>query len=231
MVRKTSVRLLRSFAIACLALLLAACASTPLPPPPPFVVELAPTPPVGADATLSLQTMRVDDVRDVADRSRIGEVHAPAFVDPVGVSPGSAEASTALLLLGLAVPAPTGRYVTVADSSQVARAVEHALTYALLIARRAPPGNGLLEVTVRRFWIRPWWTTTCDIVLDLRVVTRTGHVTWEHTLESHVGKFEGWFTVEAFERVATLGLDDLVAKATEVFGSTEFGAAIAAERR
>jgi len=211
-------------------LLLAACASTPLPPPPPFVVELAPTPPVGADASLSLQPMRIDDVRDVPDRSRIGEVHAPAFVGPVGVGPESAAMSTGFVLRGLAAPVPTGRYVTVADSSHVARAVEHALTYALLVARRAPVGSGLLKVTVYRFWMQPWWTTTCDIVLDVHVLTRTGQVKWEHKLESHVSKFEGWFTVEAFERVATLGLDELVAKATEVFGSMEFGAAIAAER-
>lgn len=222
--------LLRTFAIACLALLVAACASTPPPPPPSFVVELAPTPPVGADASLSLQPMRVDDMRDVPDPARIGEVHAPAFVGPVGAGPEGATVTAGLLLLGLAVPAPTGRYVTVADPSHVARAVERALTYALFDAGRAPIGGGMLEVTVRRFWMRPWWTTTCDIVLDVSVRTPTGQTMWEHTLESHVGKFEGWFTVEAFQRVATLGLDDLVAKATEVFASTEFGAASAAER-
>ena len=35
--------------------------------------------------------------------------------------------------------------------------------------------------------------------------------------------------VEAFERVATLALDELVRKAAEAFASTDFGAAIAAE--
>jgi hypothetical protein len=186
---------------------------------------------VGVHASFSLQPMpmRLDDVRDVPDRSRIGEVHAPTFVGPVGAGPEGAAVSTGLLLLGLAVPAPTGCYVTVANASHVASSVEHALTFALLVARRTPVASGLLEVAVRRFWMQPWWTTTCDIVLNLRVVTQTGQVKWERTLESHVGKFEGWFTVEAFERVATLGLDELVAKATEVFGSSEFGAAIAAD--
>jgi hypothetical protein len=119
--------------------------------------------------------------------------------------------------------------VTVADSSHVARAVERALSDALLVAGRAPVGSGVLEATVRRFWIRPRWTTTCDIAVDVRVLARTGQVRWERTLESRVGKFEGWFTVEAFERVATLGLDELVAKAAEAFASAQFGAAIAAE--
>ena len=221
---------LRTFAIACLALLLAACASTPPPPPSPFVVELAPTPPVGADASLALQPMRIDDMRDVADPARIGEVHAPAFVGPVAPGPEGAMVTTGLLLVGLAVPAPTGRYVTVADPAHVGRAVERALTFALFAARRAPVDAGMLGVTVRRFWMRPWWTTTCDIVLDARVLTPFGETIWQRTLESHVGKFEGWFTVEAFERVATLGLDDLVVKASEAFASTEFGAAIAAGR-
>lgn len=174
--------------------------------------------------------MHVDDVRDVPDRSRIGEIHAPAFVGPVGAGSEGATVTTGLLLLGLAVPAPTGRYITVAEPSDVARAVERALTYALFLAHRAPVGNGMLEVSVRRFWLHPWWTTTFDIVLDIRVRSPTGGMKWQHTLESHVGRFEGWFTAEAFQRVATLGLDGLVANAAAVFASTEFGAAIATER-
>jgi len=226
-VRKAAVSPHRRIAIAWLALLLAACASTPPPPPAPFVVKLAPTPPAGGAAPLSMQPMRVDDGRDVPDRTRIGEVHAPAFVSSAGLAP---EVATGLLLLGFAVPTPTGRYLTVADSSEVAGAVEHALSYALLGARRVPLNSGALEVTVRQFWMRPWWTTTCDVALDVRVLGSAGQVRWEQALESHVGKFEGWFTVEAFERVATLCLDELVAQATAVFGSTQFGAAVAAER-
>jgi hypothetical protein len=80
----------RTLAIACLALVLAACASTPPPAPAPFVVALAPTPPAGADAALPLQPMRIDDLRDVPDRLRIGEVDAPVVVAPVG---GAAQAS------------------------------------------------------------------------------------------------------------------------------------------
>jgi hypothetical protein len=92
--------------------------------------------------------MRVDDERDVADRTRIGEVHAPALVSSPGVAP---QVGAGLLLLGFAIPTPTGRYVTVADSPEVSRSIEHALTYALVAAHRAPINSGVLEVTVRQF--------------------------------------------------------------------------------
>ena len=221
----------RSFAVAFLLLLLAACASTPPSPPPPFVVKLAPTLPVGIDAPLPLQPVRVEDAREVVDRTRIGEVHAPVAVAPVGAGTREgAAASTALVLLALAAPAPTGRYLVIADSSDVARAVEYALNDALLRAHRTPIGRDRVHATVRQFWIRPSWTTRCDIVLDVRVLGPGGQVRWERTLESHVDRFEGWFTVEAFERVATLGLDELVAQAAEAFGSTAFGAALVEER-
>jgi hypothetical protein len=227
--RSVSVLSLRVLAVVLLVLLGAGCATPPRQPLPPFVIELAPTLPPGLEPQVLLLAMRVDDTRDVADPTHIGEVQAPGGGTPPPIvgSPGAAAAVTGAMLL---VPMPTGRYLVVKNSADVAYAVGHALSIALLQSKRYPLETGLLEVKVRKFWMRPSWTTTCDVVIETRLLSAGGKPLWERTLEGHVDKFEGWFTREAFERVARMALDQLTANATSAFGSADFGAAIAGSR-
>ena len=220
-------RLIQPVAIL-LVLLLGGCASAPPPAPPPFLLKLEPTPPAGYEPLVLVAPMRVDDVRDVPDPTRIGEVHAPGGAPLVGAGTREgAVAMAALQFVLLANPLPTGRYLVVADALAVAHAIERVLTYALQQSKRHAFASGALEATVRRLWIRPAWTTTCDVVIEVRLAGPGGRPLWERTLESHVDKFEGWFTAEAFERVARMALDQLVEQAAAAFGSSEFGAAIA----
>jgi len=219
----------RVLAVALSVLLGAGCATPPREPPPPFVIELAPTLPPGLEPQVLLLAMRVDDTRDVADPTQIGEVQAPGGGAPPRVvgSPGATAAVTGAMLLA---PMPTGRHLVVKNSADVAYAVGHALSIALLQSKRYPLESGFLEVKLRRFWMRPSWTTTCDVVIETRLLSAGGKALWERTLEGHADRFEGWFTTEAFERVARMALDQLAAKATEAFASADFGAAIAGSR-
>ena len=85
-----------------------------------------------------------------------------------------------------------------------------------------------IDATIRTFWMRPSWTTTCDVVVDVRARNAGDTEVWSGTLESHVETFVGWFTAEAFEEVARLTLDQLVQRAAEAFRSPEFASAMAA---
>ena len=215
----------RVLAVALSVLLGAGCATPPRQPLPPFVLELAPTLPPGLAPQVLLLALRVDDTRDVADPARIGEVQAPGG----GVPPptvGSAGATAVVTGAMLLAPMPTGRHLVVKNSADVAHAVGHALSIALLQSKRYPLETGFLEANVRRFWMRPSWTTTCDVVVETRLLSAGGKALWERTLEAHVDRFEGWFTTEAFERVARVALDQLAERATEAFASADFGAVV-----
>lgn len=223
-------RLLRSCAVALLAVAVFGCASTPAPAPPPFVLTLAPTPRPDVDAPVQRPPLRVEDERDVPDRTRIGEEHAPGGGMAPPTAAGGAVALGGVAAMMVLPPQPTGRYLTVVDAVEVAHAVERTLAHALARSPRRAMQDGLLEVTVRTFWIRPSWTTTCDVVADVRVRGPSGAVRWERTLAGHGEKFEGWFTTGAFERVARMALDQLGEIAAAAFASDEFGAALATGR-
>ena len=209
-----------------MALLLGACATAP---PPPFVVQLRPTrEEVNAGGELLLP-MRVNDLRDVPDRARIGEVYAPLGGRPPPTGVPVLEAGMAVAML-LAPTQPTGRYIVVADASDVGRAVKDVLIHALLKTGQRSVDDGVVEAGVRAFWLRPSWTTTCDAGVELHVLGSDGKTRWETTLDVHVEKFEGWFSTEAFERVAGLALDQLADRAARSFASAAFRAAIAPSR-
>jgi hypothetical protein len=193
--------------------MLAGCSSLPAPPAQ-FTLTLAPTPVATDRAPASNLPLKIFDMRK-ADPLRIGEVYAPAAGKPPPVPAGTAAPAVAGAIL-LLPTAPTGRYLVVGNAGGVPAVIERAVVAALLRSGRAPQRD-TLEASIRTFLIRPSWTTTCDIVVDLRLVDSLGTVRWQQTIESHVGRFEGWFTVEAFERVGRLGLDQFVHDAAAAF--------------
>ena len=142
-----------------------------------------------------------------------------------------------LLVIGAAVVAvgvaialfgptfPSGRYLRVRDPAEVALALEIAVASAWLKSgRTATEGIGL-EASVRRFWIQPSWTITCELSVELRLRDARGAVLWQQDIDSRVQAFEGFFLTEAFERVARMALDQFADRAAAAFASPDFAAA------
>jgi hypothetical protein len=119
---------------------------------------------------------------------------------------------------------PTGRYLIAGNPGGVPALIQDALAAAWLRSARTLE-HDTLQASIHTFWVRPSWTTTCDIAVDLRVVDASGVARWQQTIESHVDRFEGWFTVEAFERVGRLCIDQFVEHAAAAFGAEGFGQA------
>src|SRR5512144_1716242 len=162
-----SVRARRLVASLC-ALLLAACASAPKAPLPPFVVNVAPTPGLAGGVAPSVAVVTVEDSRTphVEDRRRIGEVYAPVGAPPI--VPGAPAVTAGAQLLLLASPQPSGRYVLVRNDDGAPAVVEHALRNALVQAGQVGAQSMRIDATIRTFWMRPSWTTTCDVAVDVR---------------------------------------------------------------
>lgn len=213
-----------------LALLLGACASG-LQAPPHYVVSLLPAAPASAALAPHALALPVDDRRDVPDSTRIGEVLAPlgGYVPLVGGGGASPAVGAIVVIASVVAMMPTGRYLVVRDPVEVPRAVEAALIDAWLKSGLPSNSGTGLEATLRSFWITPSWTTTCDIVVELRLRDAAGVLQWQQTIASRVQVFEGNFAAEAFERVVRRGLDRLVEQAGAAFASPAFAAAAGAD--
>jgi len=210
---------------------LAACSTTPRPAPE-FHVAVTYTPVARATAPLgtTIAIGRFEDGRDLPDRSRIGELYAPAnHPGPItGVSPGTATAVAGLELLSLANPRPTGWWVHVKGAEGLAPPIERALGEALHRAGYATgtPAPLRLDATILAFWLRPSWTTRCEAEIALRLVDDNGSVVWTKVVAAHAEEFVGLFGDEAFENVVRLTMDALIARTVTEFTSPEFMAAV-----
>jgi hypothetical protein len=209
---------------------LAACSTTPRPPPE-FHVAVTYSP--AAHATQPSRTPiavgRFEDARDLPDRSRIGELHAPGY-NPVPVA-GTSEANAigaGLQLLFLTNPRPTGWWVYVKGTEGLAPPIERALGEALNRAGYAPATEAPLRLTgaIRTFWLRPSWTTRCDAEIALSLIDDNGSVVWTKVVAAQAEKFVGLFGDEAFENVVRMTIDALIGRATTEFSSPEFAAAV-----
>lgn len=211
-------------------LLLAGCAAAPVSRPPPvFHVVVAHTPvATGAPTRPAITIGSVDDARSVQDRTRIGEVHAPAGPFPVVGGEPSAGAVTALQLLMLANTQPTGWYVYTKGMEGLAPPIERALGAALASAGYATTEAAALRLdgTIHSFWLTPSWSTRCDAEVELRLSDESGAVRWILTLVVHVDQFVGWFTNDALEAVLRLAMDQFVTQAAVEFTEPEFLAAV-----
>lgn len=207
--------------------MLGACASGPLQAPPQhFLISLAPPPSGDGEPLAVVLPLRVDDLRDVEDRTRVGEIY-----EPLGATPGWGGAGGGpVVAVGVAIALfgptfPSGRYLRVRDPAEVALALEIAVVSAWLKSgRTATEGIGL-EASVRRFWIQPSWTITCELSVELRLRDARGAVLWQQDIDSRVQAFEGFFLTEAFERVARMALDQFADRAAAAFASPDFAAA------
>jgi hypothetical protein len=210
---------------------LAACSTTPRPPPE-FHVAVTYSP--AARAAAPLRTLiavgRVEDARDLPDRSRIGELHAPGNhpVPIMGPPRETATVGTGLVLLDLANPRPTGWWVYVKGADGLAPPIERALGEALNRAgyATANPAPLRLDATIRAFWLRPSWTTRCDAEIDLRVVDDNGTVVWTRVVAARAEKVVGLFGDEAFENVVRMTMDALIGRTVAEFTSPEFTASV-----
>lgn len=210
-----------------LACLLGGCVSTVVPAPPPYYL-IAIAPPASDTArTAAGPSLRVKDVRDVQDRTRIGEVHAPGGgALPVLGGGGANPAVAAGVAIVLFAPTyPTGRYLLLRDEAEVALSIERALVSAWLKSGRPVLADKGLEADVRRFWIQPSWTTTCELSVDLRLRDAHGAVLWQQTVDSGAQEFQGLFATGGFERVARLALDQFTDRSAAAFASPAFAAA------
>lgn len=218
--------------IVVLALLLGACVSTMVPAPPPYyLITLAPPPSDDRTSTALGLPLRVNDLREAQDRARVGEIHAPGggALPVIGGGGASPAVAVGVAIILFAPTFPTGHYLLVRDPAEVALAIERALVSAWLkSAHPATAGIGL-EANVRRFWIQPSWTTTCELSVDLRLRDDRGAVLWQRTVDSRVDEFLGLSAVEGFERVARMALDQFVDQAAAAFASPAFAAAVSAD--
>lgn len=214
-----------------MALGLAACATTPRPPPE-FQVAVTHTfaPRAAEPSRTPVAVGPFADLRDLPDRARVGEVHAPGYqpVPITGPAPQAAAIGGGLILLSLANPQPMGWYVFLKGpdglAPPVARAIGEALNRAGYPTAGAAPLR--LEGAIRAFWLRPSWTTRCDVGIELRLIGEGGSVAWANTVTAHAEKFVGWFGDEAFEEVVRMAMDELVARTAAEFASPAFAAAV-----
>jgi hypothetical protein len=215
-----------------LALLLGACVSTVVPAPPPhYLITLVPPPSDNSASTSIGLPLRVDDLRDVQDRTRVGEIHAPGggALPIMGGGGASSAVAVGVAIVLFAPTFPTGRYLLVRNPTEVALAIERALVSAWLKSGRPVTAGIGLEASVRRFWIQPSWTTTCEMSVDLRLRDTHGAGLWQQSVDSRVQEFQGLFAVEGFEHVARVALDQFVDQAAAAFASPAFAAAVSAD--
>lgn len=204
---------------------MAGCASAPRPDPE-FHVAVAHTQAVTWDeptrAPIAIGT--IEDARDLQDRSRIGEIHAPLGVVPVTSGGESAAAVAALQLMLLAHTKPTGWYIYAKGTEGPALPVERALREALARSGHSTSDSASLRLdgTIRTFWLTPSWTTRCDAEVELRLID-DGNLRWSRTIVVNVDKLVGWFTNEAFEEVVQMAMDQFVSRAAAEFAALEFG--------
>jgi hypothetical protein len=206
-------------------LAMAGCVSAPRPAPE-FHVAVMHTQAVTWDeptrAPIAIGT--IEDTRDLQDRSRIGEIHAPIGVAPVTSGGESADAIAALQMMLLASTKPTGWYVHAKGTDGPALPVERALREALARSGHSTSDSASLRLdgTIRTFWLTPSWTTRCDAAVELRL-TDDGNLRWSRTIVVNVDKLVGWFTNEAFEEVVLMAMDQLVSRAAAEFAALELG--------
>ena len=213
-----------------MALGLAACATTPRPPPEFHVAVTHTVAPRAAEPTRTPVVVgRFEDLREQPDGSRVGEVHTPGYppIPITGPPPQAAAVGGGLVLLSMVNPQPTGWFVYLKGpdglAPPVARAIGEALNRAGYPVAGAAPVR--LEGAIRAFWLRPSWTTRCDVGIELRLIGEGGSVAWANTVTAHAEKFVGWFGDEAFEEVVRMAMDELVRRAAAAFASPEFAAA------
>ena len=226
-------RATRLLSMMALAFMLGACVSKQLPAPPPhFLISLVPPPSDNGASMAFALPIQVDDLRAVQDRTRVGEVYAPGGgALPVLGGAGADPAVAAVVAIALFAPtSPTGRYLQVRDPAEVTLAIERALVSAWLRSGRMASAGIGLEASVNSFWIRPSWTMTCELSIDLRLHDARGAVLWQQEIDGRVQAVEGAFTTEAFEHVARMALDQFAEKAAVAFASPAFAAAVAGER-
>lgn len=203
----------------------AGCVSAPRPAPEFHVAVTHTQATTWAEPTRApIVIGSIEDARNLRDRSRIGEVHAPEGPMPVTTGGESASAVAALQRKLLANTKPTGWYLHAKGDAGLALPVERALREALMRSGHTTSESASLRLdgTIRTFWLTPSWTTRCDAAVELRL-TDDGNLRWSKTIFVSVEKFVGWFTDEAFEEVVRLAMDQLVSRAAAEFAALELG--------
>jgi hypothetical protein len=168
--------------LAAVALILAGCESVPrsmLPEPVRQVaVEHGPLAAIDVPRIGTVRIGLFTDERAIEEKARIGELHGPVVVPATG---GEGVAPFAVIqFLALANPVPTGRFVTLKDAPDlpavVAGSMRDALGQAGYTVEVDATAAPLLEGRIIEFWLRPSWTVTCDIRIELRLVDASGAV-------------------------------------------------------
>ena len=84
-------------------------------------------------------------------------------------------------------------------------------------------GAAVLEGAIREFWLRPWWTTTQVVRINLRLKDAFGErLLWEKELQGEHSKFIGVWNVGEFEEVIQKALDKVLRQAGKEFASELF---------
>jgi len=194
-------------------------------PPPEYHVAVTHTPgraPASGRGTLALGT--VEDRRDLADRARIGEVHAPVAPTPIVGGPAAQRGDVAVQLFALTATRSTSWYITVKDGAPVTASVRSLLADAVAQSGYAVDEGAprRLDATIRTFWIRPSWTTRCQIAIELKVTDAAGVTLWRKPVSAEIDKFIGWFSEHAFEEAIRTTLDQLLQSIEQELESDEF---------
>ena len=208
---------------------MSACSTTPRPPPQFHVAVTYSARTHTESSQPPIAVGQFEDARDLPDRSRIGEIHAPGYnTAPLPGARDAAAIAGSLQLLYLANPRPTGWWVYVKGAEGIAPPIERAFGEALrraghLVAETAPLR---VEATIRTFWLTPSWTTRCDTEVAVKLVDENGALVWTKVIAAHAARFVGLFDDEAFENVVRMTMDTLIKRAATEFASLEFAKAV-----
>lgn len=131
----------------------------------------------------------------------------------------------------------TGRVIVVKDGASITTTMTRGLSEALKKAGYTPVfpnpssapsdnttiGAAVLEGAIREFWLRPWWTTTQVVRINLRLKDAFGErLLWEKELQGEHSKFIGVWNVGEFEEVIQKALDKVLRQAGKEFASELF---------
>ena len=130
-----------------------------------------------------------------------------------------------------------GRVIVVKDGTSITTTMTRGLSEALKEAGYTPVfpnpssapsdnttiGAAVLEGEIREFWLRPWWTTTQVVRINLRLKDTFGErLLWEKELQGEHSKFIGVWNVGEFEEVIQKALDKVLRQAGKEFASEQF---------
>ena len=156
------------------------------------------------------------DARELEERPFIGEFIHPFFyfitpLEPLFIVVRDGTSITTTMTRGLSEVLKEAGYTPIfPDPSSVP-------------SNNTTIGAAVLEGEIREFWLRPWWTTTQVVRLNLRLKDAFGErLLWEKELQGEHSKFIGVWNVREFEEVIQKALDKVLRQAGKEFASEQF---------